>query len=110
MKDFSLKDFAGLMPISNSRRQLSPDSSPRQSKTKTQQFSTTHPNLLPFATPPKAIRQTRVILGAAPQPLAANQASASPRHTSRPTQSGESLPSNPDAGPARIIPKGTRRQ
>ena len=59
MKDFSLKDFAGFMPISKSRRQLLPDSSP--SKTKMQQFSTTHRNLLPFATLPKAIRRTRVI-------------------------------------------------
>jgi hypothetical protein len=50
MKDFSLKDFAAFMPISKSRRQLSLDSSPSQSKAKTQQFSTIRRNLLPFAT------------------------------------------------------------
>ncbi len=77
MKDFSLKGFAGLMPISKSRRPLSLDSSPSQSKTTTQQFSTAQRNLLAFATPPKAIRGTRVISGTAPQPLAANQASVS---------------------------------
>jgi DNA-directed RNA polymerase specialized sigma24 family protein len=102
---FSLRSFSDFLPISKSRRPLSLDSSPSQSKTKTQQFSTIHRNLLAFATPPKAIRRTRVISGTARQPLAANQASVSPRHTSRPTQSGESLPSNPDAGPARIIRK-----
>jgi hypothetical protein len=102
---FSLRSFSDFLPISKSRRQLSLDSSPSQSETKTQQFSTIHRNLLAFATPPKAIRRTRVIRGAAPQPLAANQASVSPLTLSRPTQSGESLPSNPDAGPARIIRK-----
>jgi DNA-directed RNA polymerase specialized sigma24 family protein len=102
---FSLRSFSDFLPISKSRRPLSPDSSPSQSKTKMQQFSTIHRNLLAFATPLKAIRRTRVISGTAPQPLAANQASVSPRHTSRPTQPGESLPSNPDAGPARIIRK-----
>jgi DNA-directed RNA polymerase specialized sigma24 family protein len=104
-RNFSLRSFSDFLPISKSRRQLSLDSSPSQSKTKTQQFSTIHRNLLAFATPSKAIRRTRVIPGAAPQPLAANQASVSRRHTSRLTRSGESLPSNPDAGPARIIRK-----
>ena len=56
MKDFSLKGFAGFMPISKSRRPLSLDSSPSQSKPTTQQFSTTHQNSLAFGTPPKAIR------------------------------------------------------
>jgi hypothetical protein len=103
--NFSLGSANDFLPISKSRRQLSLDSSPSQSKTNKQQFSTTHRNLLAFATQPKAIRRTRVISGAAKQPLAANQASVSTGHTSRPTQSGESLPSNPDAGPARIIRK-----
>jgi hypothetical protein len=102
---FSLRSFSDFLPISKSRRPLSLDSSPSQSKTKTQQFSTIHRNLLTFPTLPKAIRRSRVISGAARQPLAANQASVSPRHTSRPTKSGESLPSNPDAGPTRIIRK-----
>lgn len=102
---FSLRSFSDFLPISKSRRPLSLDSSPSQSKTKTQQFSAIHRNLLTFPTLPKASRRSRVISGAARQPLAANQASVSPRRTSRPTQSGESWPSNPDAGPARIIRK-----
>ncbi len=105
MSTFSLSTFSGGAAISKSRRQLSLDSSPSRSKTKTQQFSAIHRNLLAFATRSKAIRRSRVISGAAPQPLAANQASVSPLHTSRPTQSGESWPSNPDAGPARILRK-----
>jgi hypothetical protein len=104
-RTFSLRSFSDFLPISKSRRPLSLDSSPSQSKTKTQQVSTLHRNLLTFPTLPKAIRRSRVISGAARQPLAANQASVSPCHTSRPTQSGESLPSNPDAGPARVIRK-----
>jgi hypothetical protein len=102
---FSLRTFSDLLPISKSRRPLSLDSSPSQRKVKTQQFSAVHQNVLTFPTLPKAIRRSRVISGAARQPLAANQASVSPCHTSRPTQSGESLPSNPDAGPTRIIRK-----
>jgi hypothetical protein len=102
---FSLRTFSDFLPISKSRRPLSLDSSPSQRKMKTQQFSTVHQNVLTFPTLPKAIRRSRVISGAARQPLAANQASVSPCHTSRPTQSGESLPSNPDAGPTRIIRK-----
>jgi DNA-directed RNA polymerase specialized sigma24 family protein len=102
---FSLRSFSDFLPISKSRRQLSLDSSPQQSKTKTQQFSTIHRNLLAFATRPKAIRRTRVISGAAAPRRAANQSSVSPLPLSRPTQSGESLPSNSDAGPARIIRK-----
>jgi hypothetical protein len=96
---FSSSTFSGGAAISKSRRPLSPDFSPSRSTTKEQQFSTTHRNWLPFATPPKATGQTRVISGAAPQPLAANQASVSPLTLPRPTQSGESLPSNPDASP-----------
>jgi len=96
---FSSSTFSGGAAISKSRRPLSPDFSPSQSTTKAQQFSTTHRNWLAFATPPKATGRTDVISGAAPQPLAANRASVSPHTTSRPTQSGESLPSNPDASP-----------
>jgi DNA-directed RNA polymerase specialized sigma24 family protein len=102
---FSLRTFSDFLPISRSRRPLSLDSSPSQRTMKTQQFSTVHQNVLTFPTLPKAIRRSRVISGAARQPLAANQASVSPCHTSHPTQSGESLPSNPDAGPTRIIRK-----
>lgn len=75
---FSLRSFSDFLPISKSRRPLSLDSSPSQSKTKTQQFSTIHRNLLTFPTLPKASRRSRVISGAAQQPLAANQASVSP--------------------------------
>jgi hypothetical protein len=111
MSTFSLSTFSGGAAISVNRRPLSLDSSPSRSKTKTQQFSSIHRNLLAFATPPKAIRRTRVISGAARQPLAANQASGSPLTLSRPIKSGEGAPSNPDAGlpatagAARIIRK-----
>jgi hypothetical protein len=94
------------MPISKSRRQLSLDSSrSREAKRKTQQFSTTHRNLLPFATPPQAIRRSRVVFGSSTAAARCKPSFNLPRHTSHPTWSGESLPSNPGAGPARIIRK-----
>ncbi len=103
---FSSGNQSGALPISQSRRQLSLDSSPSQSKPKQQQFAAPQRNLSPtIATLASAIRRTRVIPGAAPQRRAANQSSGSPLPLSRPTKSGERLSSNPDAGPARIIRK-----
>jgi len=104
-RTFSLRSFFDFLPISKSRRQLSLDSSPSQRNSKQQQLSRIHRNLLIFVTPSTAIRRTRVIPGAAPQRRAVNQSSGSPLPLSRPTKSGEMLPSNPDAGSARIIRK-----
>jgi hypothetical protein len=106
MSTFSLSTFSGGAAISVSRRQLSLDSSPKQSDEKRQQLSAAHRNLLTtVATLPKASRRTCVIPGATSRRLAAITSSGSPLPSSRPTESGESLPLNPDAGPARIIRK-----
>jgi hypothetical protein len=65
-KHFSLKHSAEFLPISNSRGQLSLDSSPTQSTPKQHPISPIHRNLLTtFATPPSAMGRTRVPPGAA---------------------------------------------
>lgn len=94
------------MPISKSRRQLSLDSSPKQSESKQQQFAAPQRILSPnITTLPSASRRTRVIAGTAPQRRAAIQSSGFPPTLARHTKSGEILSSNPDAGLPRIIRK-----
>jgi DNA-directed RNA polymerase specialized sigma24 family protein len=103
---FSSGSQTDFLPISKSRRQLSLDSSPSQSKPKQQQLSAIHRNLLTTsATLPSAIRRTRVIPGAAPQRHAAIRSSGFPPTLARHPKSGERLSSNPDAGLPRIIRK-----
>lgn len=103
---FSLSTSTVFLAIGKSRRQLSLDSSPTQTDTKRQQLAPFRRNVLAtFATLPKAIRRTRVIPGATSRRLAAITSSGSPFPLCDPTRSGESSPSNPDAGPARIIRK-----
>ena len=103
---FSSENQNGTSPISKSRRQLSLDSSPKQSESKQQQFAATQRLLSPItATLPSASGRARVISGAAPQRRAANQSSVLPPTLARHTKFGERLSSNPDAGSPRIIPK-----
>jgi hypothetical protein len=103
---FSLRSFSDFLPISKSRRQLSLDSSPKQSESKQQQFAAPQRILSPtITTLSSASRRTRVIPGAAPQRRAAIQSSGFPPTLARHTKSGERLSSNPDAGLPRIIRK-----
>lgn len=103
---FSSGSQREVLPISKSRRQLSLDSSPKQSESKQQQFAATQRNLSPtIVTLSSASRRTRVIPGAAPQRRAAIQSSVLPPTLARHTKSGERLSSNPDAGLTRIIRK-----
>ena len=103
---FSLRSFSDFLPISKSRRQLSLDSSPKQSESKQQQFAAPQRILSPtITTLSSATRRTRVIPGAAPQRRAAIQSSGFPPTLARHTKSGERLSSNPDAGLPRIIRK-----
>ena len=103
---FSSENQNGTSPISKSRRQLSLDSSPKQSESKQQQFAATQRLLSPItATLPSASGRARVISGAAPQRRAANQSSVLPPTLARHAKFGERLSSNPDAGSPRIIPK-----
>lgn len=103
---FSSENQSGTSPISKSRRQLSLDSSPRQSESKQQQFAATQRLLSPItATLSSASGRARVISGAAPQRRAAIQSSVLPPTLARRTKFGERLSSNPDAGSPRIIPK-----
>ncbi len=103
---FSSGSQSGLSPISKSRRQLSLDSSPKQSESKQQQFAAPQRNLSPtIVTLSSASRRTRVIPGAAPQRRAAIQSSVLPPTLARHPKSGERLPSNPDADLTRIILK-----
>ncbi len=103
---FSLSTFSGSAAISKSRRQLSPDIAPRQATTKAQQSPTSKlDSLIRFASLPPANERRCVIRGATSRRLAALQPSRSaltPHHCRR---FGESLPSNPDAGQARITRK-----
>jgi DNA-directed RNA polymerase specialized sigma24 family protein len=103
---FSSENQNGTSPISKSRRQLSLDSSPKQSESKQQQFAAPQRNLSPtIATLPSASGRARVISGVAPQRRAAIQSSVLPPTLARHTKFGERLSSNPDAGSPRIIPK-----
>ena len=105
--NFSLGSGNEFLPISKSRRQLSLDIRPRQVTTKTQQSSTHKPDsLIRFANLPPANEKQRANHGATSRRLAALQpGSALTLLDSK--KSSESLPSNPDAGPARIIRKET---
>jgi DNA-directed RNA polymerase specialized sigma24 family protein len=103
---FSSENQNGNSPISKSRRQLSLDSSPKQSESKQQQFAATQRLLSPItATLSSASGRARAISGAAPQRRAANQSSVLPPTLARHTKFGERLSSNPDASSPRIIPK-----
>jgi hypothetical protein len=103
---FSSGNQSEVLPISKSRRQLSLDSSPKQSESKQQQFAATQRNLSPItATPLSASGCARVISGAAPQRRAAIRSSVLPPTLARHTKFGERLSSNPDAGLTRIIRK-----
>ena len=103
---FSLRSFSDFLPISKSRRQLSLDSSPKQSESKQQQFAAFQRILSPNTTTlSSASRRTRVIPGAALQRHAVIQSSGFPPTLARHTKSGERLSSNPDAGLPRIIRK-----
>jgi DNA-directed RNA polymerase specialized sigma24 family protein len=103
---FSSENQNGNSPISKSRRQLSLDSSPKQSESKQQQFAAPERNLSPtITTLPSASGRARVISGAAPQQRAAIQSSVLPPTLARRTKFGERLSSNPNAGSPRIIPK-----
>jgi hypothetical protein len=103
---FSSGSQMGISPISKSRRQLSLDSSPKQSESKQQQFAAPQRNLSPIiATLSSVNRRTRAISGAAPPRRAAIQSSVLPPTLARHTKSGERLPSNPDASLTRIILK-----
>jgi DNA-directed RNA polymerase specialized sigma24 family protein len=103
---FSSENRNDSSPISKSRRQLSLDSSPRQSESKQQQFAATQRNLSPTNTTlSSASVRVRLISEAAPQRRAATQSSVFPPTLARHTKFGERLSSNPDAGLTRIIRK-----
>jgi DNA-directed RNA polymerase specialized sigma24 family protein len=103
---FSLENQIGTSAISKSRRQLSLDSSPKQSESKQPQFAAPQRNLSPTTpTLPSATGRTCVIQGKASQRLAAIRSSVFPPTLARRTKFGERLSSNPDAGLARIIRK-----
>jgi hypothetical protein len=106
MSTFSLSTFSAGAAISKSRRQLSPDIPSGQATTKAQQSPTRKlDSLIRFANLPRATKRQCVIRGATSRRLAALQHSGSALALHRCKKSGESLPSNPDAGPARIIRK-----
>ena len=103
---FSSGNQGDVLPISKSRRQLSLDSSPKQSEIKRQQSAATQHNLSPnTVTLLSASGRARVISGAAPQRRAVIRSSVLPPTLARHTQFGERLPSTPDAGLTRIIRK-----
>lgn len=103
---FSSGNQSEVLPISKSRRQLSLDSSPKQSESKQQQLAANQRNLSPItATLSSASGRVRVISGAAPQRRAAIRSSVLPPTLARHTKFGERLSSNPDAGLTRIIRK-----
>jgi len=103
---FSSGNQSEVLPISKSRRQLSLDSSPKQSESKQQQFAATQRNLSPVtSTLSSASGRPRVRSEAAPQRRAAVQSSVLPPTLARHTRFGERLSSNPDAGLTRVIRK-----
>ena len=105
-RDFSLRDSNTFLAIGKSRRQLSLDSSPKQSESKTEQFAAAQRNLSPtLTTLPFGIRRTRLFLGTTPQRLAALPSSVFPPTLARQPKSGESLPSNSGASKSRILRK-----
>jgi hypothetical protein len=92
---FSSGNQSEVLPISKSRRQLSLDSSPKQSESKQQQFAAPQRNLLSPITPTLSSASGRT----------ANRSSVLPPTLARHTKFGERLSSNPDAGLPRIIRK-----
>src|SRR5271165_3229206 len=103
---FSLGSRTNFLAIGKSRRQLSLDSSPKQSESKTEQFAAAQRNLSPtLTTLPFGIRRTRLSLGTTPQRLAAIPSSVFPPTLARQSKSGESLPSNSGASKSRILRK-----
>ena len=103
---FSSGSHSEVLPISKSRRQLSLDSSPRQSESKRQQSAVTQQNLSPStATLSSASGRARVISGVIPQRRAAIRSSVLPPTLARHIEFGERLSSNPDASLSRIIRK-----
>ena len=92
---FSSGNQSEVLPISKSRRQLSLDSSPKQSESKQQQIAATQRNLLSPITPTLSSASGR----------AAIRSSVLPPTLARHTKFGERLSSNPDAGLTRIIRK-----
>ena len=105
-RDFSLRDSNTFLAIGKSRRQLSLDSSPKQSESKKEQFAAAQRNLSPtLTTLPFGIRRTRLFLGTTPQRLAAIPSSVFPPTLARQPKSGESLPSNSGASKSRIMRK-----
>lgn len=103
---FSSGNRSEFLPISKSRRQLSLDSSPKQSESKGRQSAATQHNLSPnTVTLLSASGRARVISGTTPQRRAAIRSSVLPPTLARHTQFGERLPSNPNAGLTRIIRK-----
>jgi hypothetical protein len=104
--NFSLGSENDFLPISKSRRQLSLDIPSRQATTKAQQFSTPkQDSLIRFANLASANGRRCAIRGAASRRLAALQPTGSALTPHDSKKSGESSPSNPDAGSARIIRK-----
>lgn len=107
---FSSGNQSEVLPISKSRRQLSLDSSPKQSESKQQQFAATQRNLSPItATLSSASGRARMISEAALQRRAAIQSSVLPPTLARHTKFGERLSSNLDVGLTRIIRKELAR-
>jgi len=106
MSTFSLSTFPGGAAISVSRRQLSLDIPPGQTTAKAQQSSTRkQDSLIRFANLTLANERQCVIREVASRRLAALQPSGFALALHRCKKSGGSLPSNPDAGPARIFGK-----
>lgn len=107
---FSLGPAADFLALGKSRRQFSLDISPGQTTTKVQQFSKRKQDSLSrFVILPLEKWQQYVIQGVTSRRFAAIEPSGSLLSLLLHTTSGESLPSNPDAGPARIIPKEIAR-
>jgi DNA-directed RNA polymerase specialized sigma24 family protein len=92
---FSSGNQVEVLPISKSRRQLSLDSSPKQSESKQQQIAAAQRNLLSPITPTLSSASGRTAI----------RSSVLPPTLARHTKFGERLSSNPDAGLTRIIRK-----
>ena len=104
--DFSLGSRSEVLAIDTSRRQLSLDSSPKQSESKPGQFAASERNLSPtIATLPSAFWRACVSAGSSPQRRAVIRASVAPPTEARQFKSGESLPSDFDARRTRILRK-----
>jgi len=104
--DFTLGNRSEVLAIGTSRRLLSLDSPPKKSEFKPGQFAASERNLSPIiATLPSAFWRACVTAGSSPQRRAVIRASVAPPTEARQIKSGESLPSNFDARPIRILRK-----